>query len=413
MKMITDQLVETTPFVERQSHDGASASFVGPRSDFRMVALIILWCVMAGQARSEEPRAVEFLRRARSETSGRVLSPPQWTQLDLTVDNGLKYLATQQEADGSFPTLPHAKPGVTGLCILAFLSRGHLPNEGPYGRHLQLAVEYILSVQRQDGLFTNQPVEATLTSHGVSHVAMYNHGICGLMLSELYGTTGSFQNESVRKAIVKGLAFSQARQSQTSVLGKVTGGFDYLIPSRSHPGLDLPITSCHLLFFRSAKNAGFDVPADCALDAMRYVKSCYDAKGHTFSYRDQQTFSRGLTGCGILALSLAGEYETEMARDAGDWLLEQSFEQFNRSRSGHDRYFYSAYYCSQAMFQLGGRYWNRYYPPVLATLAKHQRADGGWDREFGDTDRYGNAYSSSLAILALTPPYQLLPIFQR
>ena len=399
--------VRTTLQAEASTHPGILL-----RCGFPAMVAIILCVVIASTSRSDEPRFNENPRRVHVPQE-RVLSAEQWKQLDDAVDRGLNFLATQQEPDGSFPTLTQAKPGVTGLCVLAFLSRGHLPNEGPYGRHVQRAVEYVLSVQRPDGLFTKQQVEPSLVSHGVSHAAMYNHGICGLMLSEVYGTTAGGQNEPIRKAILRGLDFSRARQSEASHRAQVSGGFDYLIPSNGHPGLDLPITSCHLLFFRSAKNAGFDVPADCARNAMRYVKSCYDANSHTFLYRNERTFSRGLTASGILALSLAGEHETEIAQDAGRWLLTQPFDQFNRSKSGHDRYFYSAYYCSQAMFQLGGVYWSGYYPPLLDTLTRNQRADGSWDRESGDTHQYGNAYSSALAILALTPPYQLLPIFQR
>ncbi|MGE4002041.1 MAG: hypothetical protein AB7I48_17685, partial [Planctomycetaceae bacterium] len=307
-----------------------------------------------------------------------------------------------------------AKPGVTSLCVLAFLSRGHLPNEGPYGRQVQRGVEFVLSTQRSDGLWTNHRVEPTLTSHGVSHAALYNHGIAGLMLGEVYGVTGGDQAESIRQSIAKGLEFSRKEQLRVGGRGRVQGGFDYLVSSSVHPGLDLPITSCQLLFYRSAMNAGFEVPAEYAQDALRYVKSCYDPATHIFLYRGQRTFSRGLTASAILSLSLAGEHETEMARQAGQWVLTQSFNRFNQSRDSHDRYFYSAYYCSQAMFQLGGKYWSGYFPPVLNTLAEHQRDDGSWDHErSADTVRYGNAYSSALAILALTPPYQLLPIYQR
>jgi hypothetical protein len=341
------------------------------------------------------------------------LTAEQWKQLDRTVDKGLVFLAGQQEADGSFPTLPHAKPGVTGLCILAFLSRGHLPSEGPYGRHVQRGVDFVLASQRNDGLLTIQKVEPTLTSNGVSHTAMYSHGVAGLMLAEVHGVTGKDPTDPIGKAIVKGLEFSRSRQTKANRPTAIAGGFDYLVPPIYDDGLDLPITSCQLLFYRSAKNAGFDVPADDIDAAMRYVKSCYDPRSRTFIYRNKPTLSRGLTGSGILALSLGGEHQTEMAKEAGTWLLAQPFEPFNTGNP-HDRYFYSAYYCSQAMFQLGGEYWSRFYPPLLNVLAKNQRNDGSWNRELnGDTSRYGNSYSSALAILALTPPYQLLPIYQR
>lgn len=382
-------------------------------STFRHLACTVLLLLVAGSDSSAQQRPSKPSPE-RSVRSPQELTVSQWKQLDQTVDNGLKFLATQQGSDGSFPTLPHAKPGVTGLCVLAFLSRGHLPNEGPYGRHVQQGIEFILSIQRQDGLFTIQQVEPTLTSHGVSHAGLYNHGIAGLMLGEVYGMNEGQQNKSIRRAIENGLAFSSSKQAKVSRPGAMAGGFDYLVPSQNHDGLDLPITSCQLLFYRSARNAGFEVPADDIQSAMRYVRSCYEPGSQTFTYRNQRTFSRGLTGCGILALSLGGEHETDMARDAGDWILTQSFHPFNVSRSGHDRYFYSAYYCSQAMFQLGGEHWNRFYLPLLETFSKNQRADGSWEREMaGDTERYGNSYSSALAILALTPPYQLLPIYQR
>lgn len=376
-----------------------------------MLAALLL---MGGSALSRSENPPIRKSSARENRPALELSVDQWKQLDRTVDNGLAFLATQQETDGSFPTLPHAKPGVTGLCVLAFLSRGHLPNEGPYGRQVQRGIEFVLSQQRTDGLLTIQQVEPALVSHGVSHAGSYNHGIAGLMLSEVYGATEKDRNESLKRAIVKGLEFSRSQQVKTNRPGSPAGGFDYLVPSRNHGGLDLPITSCQLLFFRSAKNAGFEVPAEGIDAAMRYVRACYDPASHTFLYRGQRTMSRGLTGAGILALSLGGEHQTDMAQAAGSWVLTQSFEPFNTSRSGHDRYFYSAYYCSQAMFQLGGEHWSRFYPPLLSTLARNQRPDGSWNREMsGDTTRYGNSYSSALAILALTPPYQLLPIYQR
>ncbi len=384
-------------------------------------AVASLWCLRLAVAGlllpaaslpswAEEPPSGES-SAPDGEASPEILSDQQWDQLDETVDNGLKFLATQQEKDGSFPTLPHAKPGITSLCVLAFLSRGHLPNEGPYGKLVHRGIEFVLSTQRDDGLFTNHQVEPVLTSHGVSHVAMYNHGFAGLMLSEVYGVSGGEQSKSIRKAIVKGLEFS--RTQQLKIKGRDEGGFDYLV-NEIPAGPDLPITSGQLLFYRSAKNAEFEVPAKYMQDAMRYVKSCYDARSQTFRYRGFPTYSRGLTASGVLALSLGGEHNTDMAQEAGQWLLTQSFEPFNRSRNSHDRYFYSAYYCSQAMFQLGGEYWSEFYPPLLKTLAENQRADGSWDRERSALSaRYGNSYSSALAILALTPPYQLLPIFQR
>ena len=66
------------------------------------------------------------------------------------------------------------------------------------------------------------------------------------------------------------------------------------------------------------------------------------------------------------------------------------------------------------MFQLGGNYWQRFFPPLLKALVANQHADGSWDAESGDDDSmYGNVYTTSMAVLTLATPYQILPIYQR
>ncbi len=47
-------------------------------------------------------------------------------------------------------------------------------------------------------------------------------------------------------------------------------------------------------------------------------------------------------------------------------------------------------------------------------MCENQNPDGSWDQEaHADDQQIGQVYSSSFAILSLTPPYQLLPIYQR
>ena len=76
--------------------------------------------------------------------------------------------------------------------------------------------------------------------------------------------------------------------------------------------------------------------------------------------------------------------------------------------------FFIAVTISQAMAQLGGRYWEEFFPQLVDVLLENQAADGSWPAEphSGD-DKFGNAYTTALAVLSLTPPYQLLPVYQR
>mgnify|MGYP004141948059 CR=1 FL=1 len=110
---------------------------------------------------------------------------------------------------------------------------------------------------------------------------------------------------------------------------------------------------------------------------------------------------------------MGGEHETEIAQLAGRWVLQNSFDEYNRTRHRKDRYHYGVFYCSQAMYQLGGECWETFYPGMSKTLTEHQRANGSWEPEGTRDTAFGNVDTSALMVLALTPPYQILPIYQR
>jgi hypothetical protein len=127
-----------------------------------------------------------------------------------------------------------------------------------------------------------------------------------------------------------------------------------------------------------------------------------------------------MAGAGILALAHSGEHHTSEAQRAGDWILNSGFQRYNApsrgnaSIHGDDRYHYGLLTCSQAMYQLGGRHWAEFFPPMAEVLMSSQKKDGSWEPERHRFDRaLGNAYTTAIGVLALSPSNQLLPIFQR
>ena len=77
-------------------------------------------------------------------------------------------------------------------------------------------------------------------------------------------------------------------------------------------------------------------------------------------------------------------------------------------------FFYGVYYCSQAMFQLGGKYWEAWAPRMYDVLLPAQQPDGSWPPDMYEVTRLaGPAYSTSMAILSMAVVYQQLPIYQR
>ncbi len=356
---------------------------------------------------------------ARTENPADVLSEQQWADVDASVSRALDFLTTRQAADGSFAGPATCQPAVTSLTVMAFLSRGHLPGEGKYGRNINQAVDFVLSTQKESGLFSDSKAEPYLRVQPTpwddtrAH-ALYNHGISGVMLAELYGMIGNPQNERIHQAILKALEFTRLHQTTHKQLDRDQGGWRYLFHNNEMDS-DLSVTSWQLMFYRSARNAGFDVPKEYIDNAMVFVRSCFDPKRGRFRYShvpNDYRYTRAMSGAGILALSLSGEHHTEMAKAAASSLLEDSFEYNRPSLYTYDRYHYSVYHCTLAMFQMGGEFWTKFYPEIVETLLEHQRADGSWD-EASEDARFGNTYTTAMMIMSLTVVDQMLPIYER
>lgn len=344
-----------------------------------------------------------------------------WREVDQSTARALRWLAQQQRPDGAFPTAASGQPAITSLCVMAYLSCGHQPGVGPYGQRLDRAIDYTLACQQPSGLFSLEAPQSAHVHQGASHTVTYNHAIAGLMLCEAYGQTSGERSVRIRRAVERGVA-ATARLQKTprKKAPQDRGGWRYLhsASARGTPSdSDLSVTGWHLMFLRSAKNAQFDVPDEVVEAAMGYVQRCYNPATGEFYYGIvgvDRYASRGMVGAGALSLSLGGKHNTKMARSAGDWLLAHPFDRYGQTAGGRgDRFHYSAYYCSQAMAQLGGRYWNEFFPTLARTLISGQQSDGSWVAESGEDAMYGSTYPTALSVLALTPAYQLLPIYQR
>ena len=195
------------------------------------------------------------------------------------------------------------------------------------------------------------------------------------------------------------------------------GGWRY-IKEYGENDSDLSVTGWELMFLRSARNAGFDVPPEAVADAVAYIRRTYKEEYGTFNYTTSRNDvrSRGMAGAGILALGHAGFHNSTEAKNAANALLDFSFEVYNDSQPfpTRDRYHYSLFMCCQGMYQMGSPYWEKSFPRTVRAVLAHQQPDGSWDAESFQRDRkYGNSYTTAMVILAVGAPNQLLPIFQR
>ena len=356
-----------------------------------------------------------------------VLTEKQWKLLDASVERALAWMVTRQRADGSFRSHGNGQPAVTSFCVMAFLSQGESPSNGKYQKELTQAIDFIADQQQPNGLIaTLAPIKTPIsrkpdpTLHEYIPVtAVYNHAISALALSEAYGECSPEQSEKIAPVIKKAIAATIEMQKWGGKQANEVGGWRYL--DKRHPeDSDLSITGRQLMFLRSAKNAGFEVPDNSIDAAVRFIESCFNEEEgvHRYVIAYPKSCTRAMAGAGILALAHAGKNNTKQAKLSGDWILSRDFTDYNDDTAKYkltwirDRYHYGMILCTQAMYQLGGKYWQQFFPPLVKTLLANQNANGSWPPERGD-EVYGSVYSTSLCVLSLSVPNQMLPIFQR
>jgi hypothetical protein len=385
--------------------------------------LIVVAVLMAGSRLAFGQSDAEL--QSKSGLPRDVLTPGEWQRVDSAVERALAWLAREQQPDGSFPTIATGQPGVTSLCLLAFMSHGHLPGNGPYGESLEKAVEFVLDSQKLNGLIArvgpDTPRIQRTVSVEVGVTSAYNHAISSLTVSEIYGLGESVHSERMKTIIGKSLVATLEMQRWPKQQPEDRGGWRY-VNDFDQWDSDLSITGWELMFLRSARNAGFDVPKESIDDAVAFVRRSFSKDHGIFEYiiSPADTRSRGMAGSGILALAHAGLHDSEEAKQAGEWLLRQNFEKynqievFNQPAYQHDRYHYAVFNSCQGMYQLGGRYWEQFFPVVARTIVDNQQADGSWPADSHMFDApYGNAYTTALMLLSLGAPNQMLPVLQR
>lgn len=314
---------------------------------------------------------------------------------DAAINKALQFLRQSQQRDGCWLASGFGStqsPGVTGLCVMAFLSAGHTPSEGPNAAAISSAVRWVLRQQQRTGLI----------SSGDSF-DMYHHGICTLMLAEIVGMTDAALADEVRERL--GRAVELILKAQRSA-GSGRGGWRYTVAGAD---ADLSVTGWQVLALRAAKNVGCNVPSSAIEKALEYVRNCYDETRGAFAYMPNNYLTVPCTGTGILCFELAGRnsHRSRESLRAGGYVL--------RNPPGLDQAhcYYGLYYCSQAMFQLGESYWNGYRRLMHDLLLKSQQRTGAWTGRDLEAQRAGPSYSTAMAVLALTVEYRLLPIYQR
>jgi hypothetical protein len=316
-------------------------------------------------------------------------------EIDQSIARGLAYIAARQTPSGAWKTEAWGEStAITSLAVMAFMAAGHVPGEGPYGEQISRGVRWVVSQQQANGMLIRD-----LQSHG----PMYDHGICTLMLAEVYGMMDGADAVMVKRALEKAVLLILQAQA-VEKFERHQGGWRYQIDSRDS---DLSVTAWQLMALRAAKDIGCDVPAEAIDRAVNYVRMCSNPKDHGFGYQPGNTSTPTLTGTGITCLEICGEHHSPESLNAVKWL--QSHPLVERSAY----FYYGVYYTGVGLAKIGGDAASENYRHLVDILLPIQQEDGSWEPRHGSEKQAGRIYTTSMTVLALTVEYRYLPIYQR
>lgn len=306
----------------------------------------------------------------------------------------LKYLASTQHEDGSWPGGEHGA-GISGICLMAFMASGEDPDFGSYATNVRRAVRYIITSQDANTGYIAGP----------GHGSMYHHGFAMLALSEAYGVVsdrllweGSDVPVERRRTIGQALDLA-TRCALTAQEGNPWGAWRY---SPGAQDADTTASGTVLMGLLGARNAGIEVPNEAIDKALGYFKTNTRSSG-VVSYTATQSHGDGVARSAIGALVFA------MAKRK-DWPEYQATSEFIKQRIQHNASgypFYTRYYMAQALFHSDLEAWEAWNQRTVLRLQQTQREDGSF------ASSHGAAYGTGMSALALALNYRLLPVYER
>jgi len=242
----------------------------------------------------------------------------------------------------------------------------------------------------------------------------YEHGIATYALGESYALakTGKQTLPGLREAFEKGVQI--ILDGQTSDGGWVYGYQD------STEG-DVSVTAWQYQALKAAKHTGLEF-ADLDKVVREAREFLEDSQGRNggFTYRrhggKKNENKWSLTGAGVLGLQMLGskseskiekglEYIFTGGPSDNTWHEEDPIEWYSNNGNA-----YAWYYHTQACYQAGGTYWERWNDIFREDLLAAQEEDGSWLKGGGSTaDDDQDHFRTCAATLMLEVYYRYLP----
>lgn len=312
--------------------------------------------------------------------------------VDEVVQKGLDYLAATQKRQGYWEANQgQYRVAMTALAGTAMLAEGSTTTTGQYSRNIRLAVDYLLSMSRPNGLI----------GYREDYHYTYGHGYSMVFLSQVYGEEEDVQRRGeIRDVLTRAVQF--CADAQTS-----KGGWGYVSAKEGSDFDEGSTCITQVQGLRACRNAGIPVSKEIIDRAKTYIENCTTSQGGV-EYSIRGGGARPpITAAALAALFNAGEYDTDLTKRMREYCKRTIWpDKGIDSSSGHWHYMH--FYFSQVVYRSGGEDWEKYRSELNAKLMKESQPAGGWlDQQVGPV------YTTALNCIMLQLEKGFLPIYQR
>ena len=344
---------------------------------------------------------------ARADVPSRMLPRHVTPETVETFEKGLEYLKNTQKPDGTWSAKAQwgvYPVGVTSLCALALMANGSTPVEGKYSENVRRAMNYIVETAERGRMKKNGTDMCFISpGEGQEGLPMYGHGFAMLFLAECYGCELDARTSlRIRRILEEAARLTGAAQS-------ALGGWYYTPDSNTDEG---SVTVTQMQALRAARDAGIKVDKGIIEKAVKYLERCQvrESDGTIGIAYQASTVSAGsrpaVTAAAVVVLYSGGKYDSPISKGCFEYCKRRFHANDQGTFQGF--YMYSHFYLAQAMYQVGGRDWDEYYPKIRERMRALQKSDGSWTY-----DETGDAIGTAVACMVLQLPYNYLPVFQR
>ena len=312
---------------------------------------------------------------------------PEWTR---AINRGMQWMARNQSPRGRWlaGTYPTA---MTALGGTALLSSGSTTTQGPYAKNIRLAVDYLTTKVRNNGLIGDPVTDNRYT---------YGHGFSMLFLSQVLGEEeDSERREELTAILQNAVKFSGLAQTKS-------GGWGYVSAKAGNNFDEGSTTITQVQGLRGCRNAGIPVTKEVIDSAKKYIYLCKNPDGGiSYSSRNRGSSRPAITAASLATLYNAGDYDSKHVPEMMEYCKKQLYRLDSARSYGHWHYTYLYY--AQVVYRQGGEAWETFREKLYNRIVADQAEDGSWKGNVGEV------YVTAINLTILQLDKGILPIYQR